>query len=191
MKKKIFIALALLLFYYGIRITSSFGLKEGEAQCLSITDTNNNSNPTINLSYDLIPEVGAVSVSMTYGIRLRTSAMSWRLQASRSGPTRTSGSGPASQNISASDINYTASLVGIMTMAGSATLVAPFNAVTTQSSINTTNTPIVQGTARTAANCNAMSGTYWQYSVTESIYPDFFYNVGTYSDTVSYTLTAP
>lgn len=191
MKRKIFLGLILIIFYYGIRITSSIGLKDSEAQCLSITDGSNNSDPTFNLSYGLTPDIGATSVSMAHDLRIRTSAMAWRLQASRSGPTRTSGSGSASDNIAASDINYAATLTGVMTMAGTATLIAPFNATTTQASINTTNTPVINGTARTAANCNAMSGTYWQYSVTESIYPDFLYNIGTYRSIVSYILTAP
>lgn len=191
MKKKIFLGLILIIFYYGIRICSSVGLRDSDAQCLSITDGSNNSNPTFNLSYSLTPDIGAVSTSMTHDLRIRTSAMSWRLQASRSGPTRTSGSGSAAQNIAASDIDYIPTLTGVMTTAGTATLIAPFNTATTQSSINTTNTPIIQGTARTAANCNTMSGTYWQYSVTESIYPDFLYNIGAYNSMISYILTAP
>lgn len=191
MRKKLFLGLILIIFYYGIRICSSFGLRESDAQCLSITDASNVSTPSFSLSYSLTPSLGAVSPSATHDLRIRTSATSWRLQASRSGPTRTSGSGSAAQDIAASDINYAATLTGVMTTAGTASLVAPFNAATTQSSINTTNTPIIQGTARTAATCNTMSGTYWQYSVTESIYPDYFYNIGAYNSMISYVLTAP
>lgn len=192
MRRKVLTAFFLIVLYYGVRIYNfPSWLKDSDAQCLSITDTSNNSNPTLSFNYSLTPSLGAAPTSNTHGVRIRTSAMSWRLQAARVGPNRTSGSGPTAHDISASDINYTGTLTGTMTTAGTATLISPFNAATTQASINTTNTPIIQGTARTAANCSTMGGTYWDLTVNESIYPDFIFNVGTYSGTISYILTAP
>ena len=160
---------------------------------LTISDSNNDSsagrNPTINVNLSVTPDLGATAVTGNANFRLRTNKSTWRLTAQR---TAEIDNGPT--NITAMDVGLL-----VTTQAGSnansmaGTLVAPFNAQTDLSSISTTApTDVVSGTAKTSiARDTTNQNNYFQVNTQYSIQPDFFYQPGTWSTTVTYNLVSP
>lgn len=162
------------------------------SQCYGISDTLGNSDPTINQTFNISPDVNPTDVTQSHSIRFRTSNMNgnWSLYVNNAAITRTSTGGPAAEDVKDSDVSYLAALTAVM-VAGVANLVAPFNGATTLASINAANTRIVAGSGRSSGSCGAMSGSYWQLDVDLSVPQDFIFNIGTYDTTINYLLTSP
>lgn len=160
---------------------------------LTISDASNDSasgkNPTINVNLSVTPDLGASAVTGDANFRIRTNRSAWRLTAQR---TLEVDSGPT--NIVATDVGLlitTQAGANANIMAG--TLVAPFNTETNLSSISTT-APInvISGTAKTSTTRdNTNTNNYFQVNTRYSIYPDYFYQPGTWKTTVTYNLASP
>ena len=160
---------------------------------LTISDASNDAssgkNPTINVSLSVTPDLGAAPATGNANFRIRTNRSTWRLTAQRTTEVDT---GPT--NIVAMDVGLL-----VTTQAGSnansmaGTLVAPFNALTNLSSISTSvPTDVVSGTAKTSsAKDNTNTNNYFQVNTQYSIQPDFFFQPGTWSTTVTYNLVSP
>lgn len=155
----------------------------------SINDSNAGKNPTINVNLSVIPDLGAAEVVGEANFRLRTNRSTWRLTAQR---TQETDSGPT--NITAKDVGLL-----ITTLAGSnansmaGTIVSPFNAKTDLSSVSTSQpVDVVNGTSKTSTTRdNGNANNYFQINTKYSVLPDFFYQPGTWSTTVTYNFVSP
>ena len=160
---------------------------------LTISDASNDAssgkNPTINVNLSITPDLGAAPATGNANFRIRTNRSTWRLTAQRTTEVDT---GPT--NIVAMDVGLlvtTQAGTNANSMAG--TLVAPFNALTNLSSVSTGSpVDIVSGTAKTSsAKDNTNTNNYFQVNTQYSIQPDFFFQPGTWSTTVTYNLVSP
>jgi len=160
---------------------------------LTLSDANNDAssgkNPTLNVNLNVTPDLGAAAVTGDANFRLRTNRSIWRLTAQR---TSEVDSGPT--NITPTDISLTITKqAGTNANANAGTLVAPFTAQTTLSSISTS-TPVnvISGTAKTStARDSTNANNYFQVNTQYSILPDFFYQPGTWSTTITYSFVSP
>ena len=152
-------------------------------------DSNSGKNPTINVNLSVTPDLGAAATTGNANFRVRTNRSVWRLTAQRTTETDT---GPT--NISASDINLLVTTqVGTNANSMAGTLVAPFNAQTNIGSISTASpVNVINGTAKTStARDSTNSNNYFQVNTQYSILPDFFFQPGTWSTTITYSLVSP
>ncbi len=160
---------------------------------LTLSDANNDAssgkNPTLNVNLSITPDLGAAQVTGNANFRIRTNRSDWLLTAQR---TSEVDNGPT--NIQASDVG-----VLIATQAGSkgnpnaGSLAAPFNSQTNLSSISTS-TPVnvIIGKAKTSTSRdNTNASNYFQVNTQYSIFPDFFYQPGTWNTTITYNLVSP
>lgn len=151
-------------------------------------DTATGMNPTKNVNLSITPELGNTTQSGSANFRVRTNRSTWRLTAQR---TASSAGGTG---ITDADVNLTVTKsAGTNGNAASGTLVAPFNAQTTISSIPTvTAADVVSGTAKTSSAKDFSNANNWlQVGTTYSMDPDFFYSPGTFSTTITYNLVSP
>lgn len=160
---------------------------------LTITDANNDASsgkdPTLNVNLSITPDLGAAAATGSANFRIRTNRSTWRLTAQR---TAELDSGPT--NIVAMDVGLlltTQAGTNANSMAG--TLVAPFNAQTNISSISTAApVNVISGTSKTSiAKDSTNTNNYFQVNTTYSIFPDFFYQPGTWATTITYSLVSP
>ncbi len=160
---------------------------------LTISDANNDAssgkNPTLNVNLSITPDLGAAQVTGDANFRIRTNRPNWRLTAQRTlevdtGPTK----------ISASDVGLL-----ITTQAGSkanpdaGTLVAPFNTQTDISKIPISNPiNVISGKSKTSKDRdNTNTNNYFQVNTRYSVYPDYFFQPGTWKTTLTYNLVSP
>lgn len=160
---------------------------------LTISDANNDAssgkNPTINVNLSITPDLGAASVTGDANFRIRTNQSKWRLTAQR---TKENDSGPT--NIEAKDVGLL-----VTTQAGpkadlnAGKLVPPFTSQTNLSSISTSSPiDVIVGEKKTSTDRdNTNANNYFQVNTKYSIFPDFFYQVGTWSTTITYNLVSP
>ena len=160
---------------------------------LTISDASNDASsgkdPTINVSLSLTPDLGAAAVVGNANFRVRTNRSTWRLTAQRTSEIDT---GPT--NIIAMDIGLLITKqAGSNANPNAGTLVAPFNAQTDLSSISTSApVDVVSGTAKTSTTRdNSNINNYFQVNTQYSIFPDFYYQPGTWSTTITYNLVSP
>ena len=159
---------------------------------LVITDALNDSmagtNPNINVTLNVTPDLNAANVTGQANFRIRTNRSAWRLTAQRT-ISNAGGTGIVDTDVTLS----VAKSAGSTGNASAGALVSPFTSSTTLNSIPTaSSTDVVSGCAQTS---NAKDGTntnnYFQVNTTYAISPDFFYTPGTYSTTVTYNLVSP
>ena len=159
---------------------------------LVITDASNDSmagtNPNINVTLNVTPDLGAANATGQANFRIRTNRSTWRLTAQRT-TSNAGGTGIADTDVTLS----VAKSAGSTGNASAGALVSPFTSSTNLNSIPTASSvDVVSGTAKTS---NAKDGTntnnYFQVNTTYGIAPDFFYTVGTYSTTITYNLVSP
>ena len=159
---------------------------------LVITDASNDSmagtNPNINVTLNVTPDLGAANATGQANFRIRTNRSTWRLTAQRT-TSNAGGTGIADTDVTLS----VAKSAGSNGNANAGALVSPFTSSTSLNSIPTASSvDVVSGTAKTS---NAKDGTntnnYFQVNTTYGIAPDFFYTVGTYSTTITYNLVSP
>lgn len=160
---------------------------------LTISDANNDAssgkNPTINVNLSITPDLGAASVTGDANFRIRTNQSKWRLIAQR---TKENDSGPT--NIEAKDVGLL-----VTTQAGSKAdpnagkLVSPFISQTNLSSVSTSSpVNVIVGEKKTSIDRdNTNANNYFQVNTKYSIFPDFFYQPGTWSTTITYNLVSP
>ena len=160
---------------------------------LTISDASNDASsgkdPTLNVNLSITPDLGAAAASGGANFRIRTNRSTWRLTAQRTAEIDT---GPT--NIIAMDVGLL-----ITTQAGSngnamaGTLVAPFNTQTDLSVISTAaSVDVISGTAKTSTSRDTTnSNNYFQVNTQYSIFPDFFYQPGTWRTTITYNLVSP
>ena len=198
-KKEIFcIALIVLLIFLAVPMKS---LSQTATVPINITvngtltisnaanDSNSGKDPTLNVNLSITPDLGAASVSGNANFRLRTNRSNWRLTAQRTLEVDT---GPT--NITSMDVGLT-----ITTQAGSTgnanagMLVAPFTSATNVGSISTSApVDVISGSAKTSTSRDsANTNNYFQVNTTYSIFPDYFYQPGTWATTITYNLVSP
>lgn len=160
---------------------------------LTISDANNDAssgkNPTINVNLSITPDLGAAQVTSDANFRIRTNRPNWRLTAQR---TLETDNGPT--NITSMDVGLL-----ITTQAGSnanamaGTLVAPFTSQTDIGSISTSSpVNVISGSSKTSVTRDSTNiNNYFQVNTRYSIFPDFFYQPGTWSTTITYNLVSP
>jgi hypothetical protein len=198
LRQFIFCALVCILFssltiYKAVSQSATVPISINVNGTLTISDANNDAssgrNPTINVNLSVTPDLGAAAVTGNANFRIRTNKATWKLNAQR---TQEVDNGPT--NITASDIG-----VLISTQAGSransmaGTLVAPFNSQTDLSKISiVAPVDVVNGTAKTSTSRDTTNqNNYFQINTQYSIQPDFFYQPGTWSTTITYNLVSP
>lgn len=151
-------------------------------------DTNAGDNPTLNVNLKLVPDLVNSTVSGSSSIRIRTNLNSWKLTAQRS-------------NLSSSEVNIDPQDVSLSftTQTGSkgnpnaAKLLSPFNKITDLSQISTNNpTDILAGYSKTSLERDPKNKDNWfQLTSNYSVSPDFFYEIGEWGTSVSYSLVSP
>jgi len=160
---------------------------------LTISDANNDAssgkNPTINVNLSITPDLGASEVTQDANFRIRTNKSNWKLTAQR---TLEVDSGPT--NIIAMDVGLlvtTQAGSNANSMAGG--LVAPFTSKTNIGSIPTSSpVNVIQGSSKTSiARDSSNANNYFQVNTQYSIFPDFFYQPGTWKTTITYSLVSP
>ena len=159
---------------------------------LIITDAANDnksgSNPTLNVNLRLAPDLNNAVVSGSSSIRIRTNLNSWKLTAQRSN----SANSPV--NIDPKDIS-----LNFITQAGSkanpnaAKLLSPFNQTSNLSQISANSpTDVLVGLGKTSLERDPQNTNNWfQLTSNYSVSPDFFYEIGEWNTTVSYSLVSP
>ena len=159
---------------------------------LIITDAGNDnksgSSPTLNVNLKLVPDLNSSVVSGSSSIRIRTNLNSWKLTAQRSNLS------DSTVNIDPKDIS-----LNFITQAGSkanpnaAKLLSPFNQNSNLSQISTSSpTDILVGLGKTSLERDPQNTSNWfQLTSNYSISPDFFYEIGEWNTTVSYSLVSP
>lgn len=160
---------------------------------LTVSDANNDAsagkNPTLNVNLNVTPDLGAAAVTGNANFRLRTNRSTWRLTAQRTTEVDT---GPT--NISASDVSVLITkTAGTNANAAAGALVAPFTAQTNLSSISTVApVNVISGTTKTStARDGTNANNYFQVNTQYSILPDYFYQPGTWSTTITYSFVSP
>ena len=160
---------------------------------LIITDAENDnksgSNPTLNVNLKLIPDLNNSVVSGSSSIRIRTNLNSWKLTAQRS-------------NLSDSAVNMDPKDISLSftTQAGSKAnpnagkLLSPFNNQAADLSRISTNGPtdVLIGVSKTSLDRDPENRNNWfQLTSNYSVSPDFFYEIGDWNTTISYSLVSP
>ena len=159
---------------------------------LIITDAQNDNksgtDPTLNVNLKLVPDLNSSVVSGSSSIRIRTNLNSWKLTAQRSNlPDST-------VNIDPKDIS-----LSFTTQAGSkgnpnaGKLLSPFNQISDLSQISLNNPiDILTGVSKTSIDRDPENKNNWfQVTSNYSVEPDFFYEIGEWNTTVSYSLVSP
>ncbi len=155
----------------------------------ALNDASSGKNPTINVNLSITPDLGAAPVSGGANFRIRTNRSTWRLTAQRTVEIDT---GPT--NIVAMDIALLVTTqAGTNANAMAGILVAPFTAQTDLGSISTSApVDVISGTAKTStAKDNTNTNNYFQVNTQYSILPDFLFQPGTWSTTITYNLVSP
>ena len=200
MRKQIFALILILM----LVCTSSISIQEAKSAAatvpLSITvngalvvsDADNDimagENPTKNVSLSITPDLGQTVQSGSANFRVRTNKTTWRLTAQRTA-SDAGGTGLADSDVKV-DIAKSA---GTSANSDAGSLVAPFTAQTSLASIDTAMAvDVINGTAKTSsARNNANDQNWFQVNTTYSLEPDFFYEPGTFSSTITYSLVSP
>ena len=154
----------------------------------SENDNNSGANPTLNVNLKLSPDLNSSTVSGSSSIRIRTNLNSWKLTAQRSN------SSTPTANIDPKDIS-----LNFITQAGSkgnpnaGKLLSPFNQISNLSQISTNGpTDVLVGVSKTSLDRDPENRNNWfQLTSNYSVSPDFFYEIGEWNTTVSYSLVSP
>ena len=159
---------------------------------LVISDADNDTmageNPTKNVSLTIDPDLGHTIQSGSANFRVRTNRATWRLTAQRTA------SDAGGTGVTDSDVKVDiAKSAGTSANANAGALVSPFTAQTNLASIDTAMAvDVVNGTAKTSSARNSANDQNWfQVNTTYSLQPDFFYEPGTFSSTITYSLVSP
>jgi len=153
----------------------------------ALTDNKAGSDPTLNVLLRLTPDLNSTVVSGSSAIRIRTNLNNWKLTALRRETNN-------STNIDLEDIS-----LSFTTEAGSnanpncGKLLPPFNQLTDISKIsNLSPTEIFVGNTKTSIAKDPENKNNWfQLTSNYSISPDFLYEIGEWSTTISYNLVSP
>ena len=151
-------------------------------------DTMSGTDPTLNVSLSVTPDLSATSVTGNANFRIRTNRSTWRLTAQRTA------SSDGGTGLTDSDVSVTvAKSAGSNGNASAGSLVAPFTSSTTLMSIPTASaSDVISGTAKTSsAQDSTNTNNYFQVNTTYGVDPDFFYSPGTFSTTITYNLVSP
>ena len=160
---------------------------------LTISDASNDAssgkNPTLNVNLSVTPDLGAAAVTGQANFRIRTNKSTWKLTAQR---TTEADNGPT--NITAMDVALLVTTqAGTNANAMAGVLVSPFTARTSLDSVSAVSpVDVINGTSKTSiAKDSTNASNYFQVNTQYSIEPDFFFQPGTWSTTVSYNLVSP
>ena len=168
-----------------------FGKSDHTLACLSITDDFNFPNPSLNITFNIQPDVSPFTDCWNGAIRIRSDRNNWRLIANRTGPDPISVSGNSTDNVKANDITLDLSLQNFgMADANGGILVSPFSSQTTLSSIQS-GTLIVSGIKKSGSSCSSSNANFYKLSKDICLFRDFVFNVGDYSGQITFTLIAP
>ncbi len=159
---------------------------------LIITDAYNDNksgtNPTLNVNLKLTPDLNNSTVSGSSSIRIRSNLSSWKLTAQRSNLA------DSTVNIDPKDIslNFTTQS-GSKANPNAGKLLSPFNKATDLSQISSNGpTDVLAGLSKTSLERDPDNLNNWfQLTSNYSISPDFFYEIGEWNTTVSYSLVSP
>lgn len=146
-------------------------------------------NPTLNVNLSVTPDLGAANVTGSANFRIRTNQAMWTLSAAKTALVA-NGTGIAETDILL-DVVKTA---GSNANASAGALQSPFTAQTNISSIMTTATTVLAGTAITSsARDSSNANNYLNIATTYTIPQDFFFTPGTgnATSTITYTLSSP
>lgn len=152
-------------------------------------DTTSGKDPTKNVNISVTPDLLQSEVSGSANFRIRSNKPSWRLT------TQRTASNAGTTGIVDSDISVTITkTAGSTANVNAGTLVAPFDAKTTLSSVPTIAPAanVVNGTAKTSsAKDPTNANNYFQVNTTYGLAPDFFFSAGTFTTTITYNLVSP
>lgn len=151
-------------------------------------DTAAGKDPTLNVNLTVTPDLGHTTQSGSANMRLRTNKSAWRLTASR-----TSSSAGTTQ-IADTDVKVDISTsAGTKANASAGAITTAFTGQKDLTAIPTTGTAdVITGTAKTSSARDFANADNWfQVGTTYSIDPDFFYEPGTFSTTITYNLVSP
>ena len=151
-------------------------------------DTKSGENPTLNVNLKLTPDLNNAVVSGSSSIRIRTNLNSWKLTAQRH---EQNGS---LTNLAPKDISLAFAIsTGSKANQSSGKLISPFDATTDLSKISSNSeTDILHGLSKTSLERDPKNADNWfQLTSNYSISPDFYYETGDWSTTVTYNLVSP
>lgn len=154
----------------------------------ALTDNKAGTDPTINVLLRLTPDLNSSVVTGSSAIRIRTNLNNWKLTALRRELAN------PSTNIDLKDIS-----LSFTTQAGSSAnpncgkLLPPFDQITDISKIsNLSPTEIFAGSGKTSVAKDPENKNNWfQLTSSYSIAPDFLYEIGEWSTTITYNLVSP
>ena len=158
---------------------------------VTVTDTadtvHNPGAGTLDVSFSVSPDVGASDLTSTKSFRVRTNYTMWKLTGQRAGFSA------GATALAATDIGLTITkTAGSNAVAGACTLQSPFTGATTINAISASSaTDICAGTsAKTAAarSSSANANNYLQFDTLYTLAQDFFFEPGSASDTITYTV---
>ena len=159
---------------------------------LVITDAENDNkageDPTLNINLELTPDLDNAVVSGTSAIRIRTNLSSWKLTAQRNNSTG------SLTNINPQDISLSFTTQnGGNANPNAGKLLSPFNGASDLSKISSNApTDILLGVTKTSSARDPKNQDNWfQLTSNYSVSPDFFYEIGDWGATVSYSLVSP
>ncbi len=151
-------------------------------------DNNSSANPTLNVNLKLVPDLSNSTVSGSSSVRIRTNLNSWKLTAQRSNLA------DPLVNIDPRDIalNFTTQ-AGSKANPNAGKLLSPFNKAADLSYISTNSpTDVLIGVSKTSLDKDPENRNNWfQLTSNYSVSPDFFYEIGEWNTTVSYSLVSP
>lgn len=151
-------------------------------------DTQAGKDPTKNVSLTITPDLGHTIQTGSANFRLRTNKSTWRLTAQRTA-TNAGGTQIADADVKV-NIGKSAGSKG---NASAGAIQAPFNAQTDLTSIPVISAAdVISGSSKTSSVKDFSNADNWfQVSTTYSLNPDFFYEPGTFSTTITYNLVSP
>ncbi len=159
---------------------------------LIITDAQNDNksgaNPTLNVNLKLVPDLNSSAVSGSSSIRVRSNLNSWKLTAQRSNLS------DSQVNIDPKDISLSfTTQAGSKANSNAAKLLSPFNQTSNLSQISANGpTDVLIGLSKTSLERDPENLNNWfQLTSNYSVSPDFFYEIGEWNTTVSYSLVSP
>lgn len=160
---------------------------------LIITDSENDnksgSDPTLNVNLRLSPDLNSSTISGSSSVRIRTNLNSWKLTAQRSN------SSESPVNIDPKEISLSfTTQTGSKANPNAGKLLPPFNNQTANLSNISANSPtdLLIGLSKTSLDKDPENKNNWfQLTSNYSVSPDFFYEIGEWNTTVSYSLVSP
>ncbi len=167
--------------------TATHTINANVATVFVVSDTTDaTSNPTSTVTLTADPALSHPNATGTASFRVRTNSNAWKVTVVETGAFNAGGTQIAESDIGVA-VSHTA---GMSANAGTLAYANSFDSGTTLATITTTPKNVVTSTQKTASAKGAPTENYLQFTTTYTIPRDFFFESGTATKTVRYTLAA-